>query len=341
MVRAIVQEIALQKDYLKGELVETIYFGGGTPSLLLAEEIDELLYALRQHHTLSAHAEITLEANPDDLSMEKLKGLVSCGINRLSIGVQSFDDAILKSLNRAHSVDEARRCIQQAQEVGIDNISLDLIYSIPGQDNALLKRNIAEALALHPTHISTYSLTIEEKTVFGKWKKSGKFSPMEEGASADQFELVMDSLIAAGFEHYEISNFAKPDHYARHNTSYWQQKKYLGLGPSAHSYDLNSRQFNVSNNAAYLKSISVNELPFEKEVLSRQDKINEYLFTSLRTQWGINSDYLMEHFQYDIRKTSGFQALADQGLVDDHYPRVTLTRKGKLLADQVAASLFV
>jgi oxygen-independent coproporphyrinogen-3 oxidase len=218
-----------------------------------------------------------------------------------------------------------------------------LIYSIPGQDDVTLKKSIEEAIALKPTHVSAYSLTIEEKTVFGKWKKAGKFTPAEEDFAARQFQQMMEMLMSAGFEHYEISNYALPGCYSRHNTSYWQQKKYLGVGPSAHSYNQNSRQFNIANNALYLKAIQQGNIPFELETLTSENKINEYLFTTLRTQWGCSLNYLKENFGFDFRQkfNSTLTKLSDQGLIIIQNNRMTLTQKGKLFADQVASDLFV
>ena len=344
LVQALARELELQKEYLQKERIDTIYFGGGTPSLLSAGELDFILNTIHRYHPVTPQPEITLEANPDDLTKEKISDIRTVGINRLSIGIQSFDDAILKKLNRAHLASDALLSVMRAQEAGIHNISIDLIYSIPEQSDAQLLDNLEKACQLKPTHISTYSLTIEEKTVFGRWNQKGKFLAMQEDQSAKQFELVMDQLIERGFEHYEISNFAQPGFYSQHNTSYWQQKKYLGIGPSAHSYNFVSRQFNIANNSKYIQAIASGTLPSEVEILSLKDKINEHIFTGLRTQWGVNLKYLKETLHFNITTELKEQLVKLQKLklitLDEAQSTLLLTREGKLVADQVAADLF-
>ncbi len=292
MAAAIVSEIALQKDYLGNEAVDTIYFGGGTPSLLSEEELASILTAIRDYHPVNTGAEITIEANPDDLDERKLDELRRWGVNRLSIGIQSFRDDILTFFNRAHNSNEAVRCLHHARKAGFDNISIDLIYGVPGQDSAALREGVEKAMTFRPEHVSAYSLTIEEKTVFGKWAQANKFTPTEEGMVAEQFEIVAEMLTQGGYDQYEISNYSLPGFTSRHNSSYWNGTKYLGLGPSAHSYDGPSRQFNVSNNAAYIRKIESGEIPFEREVLSEADKVNEFLFTGLRTAAGCDLNKL-------------------------------------------------
>lgn len=342
LVRQIAHELYLQRDYLKGEPVETIYFGGGTPSLLTAKELEILFSAIYKYYPVAENPEITLEANPDDLTPEKLAKLRLASINRLSIGIQSFDENILRFLNRAHTAHEAFLCLEAAQEAGISNLSIDLIYSIPGQDDEQLRNNLAEAIRLKPTHISAYSLTLEEKTVFGRWASHGKLTAMEENLSASQFEIVMDTLTHNGYRHYEISNFCLPGYESKHNTSYWQQKKYLGVGPSAHSFNTDSRQFNISNNPLYIKALHDDRIPFEREVLTRENKINEYLFTSLRTDRGCSLTYLSLQFQYDLMKKSTLylDKLATEKLVEITDNTLVLTRAGKLVADRIASDLF-
>ncbi len=343
LVNALVKEIGLQANYLQREVINTIYFGGGTPSLLQANEIEVLLNQIHSHHVINPKAEITLEANPDDLSKAKINELYALGINRLSIGIQSFDDSILKFFNRAHNSEEAIQCINDAREVGFQNLSLDLIYAVPGQDHNQWIKNIQKAIQLGPEHISSYTLTIEEKTAFGKWAKAGKLKGVEEKFAAEEFELLMDHLGKAGYEHYEISNFCKPGYQSKHNSNYWKQSKYLGIGPSAHSYDGDSRQFNVSNNGLYQKSLNENKVPFEIEVLSRENKINEYIFTTLRTSWGCQLSYLKESLDYDlVLNQSGYlHDLTKQGLINLNEETIILTRKGKFVADQIALDLFL
>ncbi len=342
MVEALCQELLLQKEYLEGEFIETIYFGGGTPSLLSCHELEKLLKSIRANHHVEAK-EMTLEANPDDLTTENLLRLKELGINRLSIGIQSFDDHILRFLNRPHTSQDAIKGYDQARKTGFANLSLDLIYAVPGQPHEAWKKNIERAIALMPEHISAYSLTIEEKTVFGNRQKKGKFLAEKDEVAATQMEMLIDLLGGAGYEHYEISNFCKPGFHSKHNSSYWQQKKYLGIGPSAHSYNGTSRQFNIPNNSLYIRSIEQGKVHFEKEVLSRANKINEYVLTTLRTAWGCNIDYLKNEFDHDLlqESTSVLHLFFANGLLEKRDQLLLLTPKGKLLADKIAAALFV
>ena len=343
LVEQIAHELLLQKDYLQGEPLETIYLGGGTPSLLAAAELDILFSAIHKNYKVSTTPEITVEANPDDLTPEKLRELKPFGVNRLSIGIQSFDEAVLRFLNRAHTANEAVECVELARNAGIKNISIDLIYSIPGQPEEVLKKNLDKAFALLPTHISAYSLTIEEKTVFGKWAKQGKLVAMDDDKATAQFELVMDSLTRQGYQHYEISNYCLPGYESKHNTSYWQQKKYLGVGPSAHSFNTLSRQFNINNNHLYIKSVKERKVPFEREILTTQNKINEYLFTSLRTKHGCSLTLLANQYGHDLLKVNDhyISQLLKKELITLTGDTIILTRAGKLLADQIASDLFI
>lgn len=343
IVRAITSEIALQKDYLEGEVLETIYFGGGTPSILLPSELNEILEAVHGNFAVADRAEVTLEANPDDLTKEKLQALHDAGINRLSVGIQSFDDQVLKSLNRAHDNLMARGCIDDARKAGFENISIDLIYAIPKRADEDWQKDIKRALEINPPHISSYSLTIEEKTVFGKWTKQGKMQPVDDDLSARQLSLLIDHLEGANYEQYEVSNFSKPGFQSRHNSNYWKNEKYLGVGPSAHSYNGESRQYNVSNNSIYLRSLQQEKIPCTLEVLSRRDKINEYLLTRLRTSWGADLKTLRERFSFDPmnENNSYLQSLLHKGLIVIERDILKLTRKGLFLADKIASDLFV
>jgi oxygen-independent coproporphyrinogen III oxidase len=341
LCKVIAKEIKFQNEYLDGERLETIYFGGGTPSILSASELEIIFSAIHANFTVASEAEITLEANPDDLTKEKLKELKQASVNRLSIGIQSFDDTTLKFFNRAHSSNQAIQCIEYAHEAGFNNLSLDLIYAVPGQEIGRWQKDVEQALALEPEHISAYSLTIEEKTAFGQWQKVGKIKPVDENGAARDFELLMDRLATKGYEHYEISNFCKPGFHSGHNSSYWKQRTYLGVGPSAHSFNGDSRQFNISNNHLYLKSMGEGSIPFEKEMLTRENKINEYIFTTLRTQWGCDLYYLKEQFDHDIKTNRSLQSFIDQQFLYLKDSTIVLTRKGKLLADQIASDLFV
>jgi oxygen-independent coproporphyrinogen III oxidase len=343
LIHAIANELTIQKDYLKGDVLKTIYFGGGTPSLLSDNELDVIFRAINENFSLTPDAEISLEANPDDLSKEKLQSIKNAGINRLSIGIQTFDDALLKFLNRAHSKQCAIQSVKDAVSLGFKNISLDLIYAIPGLDTAAWKGNIHQALALEPVHISSYSLTIEEKTAFGRWSANGKLRAVEDDTAAEQLEILMDELGSAGFDQYEVSNFGKPNFYSQHNSSYWKQEKYLGVGPSAHSFNGISRQYNVANNHLYMKAIAKGEIPAEVELLSREDKINEYILTTLRTSWGCNLNYLKKEFEYNLveNNASYINSLERNRLVEVNNQVLQLTRAGKLLADKIASDLFL
>lgn len=343
MVKAIAKEIVMRLDYLPGRELETIYFGGGTPSMLDKEELAEILETVYSHFEVSPEAEITLEANPDDLNQDKLKQLAEVGINRLSIGIQSFHQPHLQYLNRVHSSEEAETCVKKAQDEGIKNISIDLIYAIPADNHAILESDINKALHLGVSHISAYCLTIEPQTAFGVWLKKKKIKPIDEEFAARQFEILTSSLAANGFEQYEISNFAHNDQYSRHNSSYWQQKPYLGVGPSAHSYDGKSRQYNISNNAKYLSELSQDIIPCTYEVLTSADQTNEYLLTGLRTKWGVDLDQLASISNGQFRKQNQ-DIIADflkSSWVEIINNRMTLTQPAKLFADRISSDLFI
>ena len=344
MVDAICKEIILQKDYLPTKNLETIYFGGGTPSLLSESELVQIFEAIHSVYNVAANAEITLEANPDDLTEAKLKELRKY-VNRLSIGIQSFDDASLKFMNRAHGSEEASNCVRLSQDAGFENISIDLMYnSIPSNENIQLwKGDLEKAILLDVPHISAYSLTIEPKTALEKWVKTGKIKPTDEDISAEQFEIMAETLIKSGYEHYEVSSFAKPNQYSKHNSSYWKRKPYLGVGPSAHSYNGSSRQFNVSNNSKYITAISQNIIPAEIEILSKNDQANDYLLTSLRTMWGSEIEVLNKIIGQnfcEIQKNS-IDSFLKQKLLEIKNNTLLLTSKGKLFADYIASELFL
>jgi oxygen-independent coproporphyrinogen-3 oxidase len=343
MTAAIATELALQRNYLSGQVINTIYFGGGTPSLLSTEELRMIQSVIVENFEVMANAEVTLEANPDDLTFQKLLDLRQAGFNRLSIGVQSFDNEVLQYLNRAHSADEAVKSINASRQAGFRNISLDLIYAIPGQHPDIWKQNIKQALLLSPEHISSYSLTIEKKTAFGNWYEKGKLIPVEDDAAAAQLELLVEELDQAGYEQYEVSNFSKPGFQSQHNSSYWRQQKYLGVGPGAHSYNGDSRQFNVKNNSLYIQSLLVGKIHFEHEILSHADRVNEYLLTTLRTSWGADLKFLSNDLRCDIVKLSSayIESLIKNELATIENNFLKLTRRGKLLADKISSDLFL
>jgi oxygen-independent coproporphyrinogen-3 oxidase len=343
LIESMVREIALQKNYLESEPIDTIYFGGGTPSLLTSVEVNQLLKTIYSYHSVSKPAEITLEANPDDITFDRLIAFRNVGINRLSIGVQSFNDHVLSFLNRAHNGTGAAQSIALAREAGFDNINVDLIYAIPGQTEGDWRNDILEALKFNPEHISSYSLTIEEKTAFGRWSATGKLQAVEDEVAAKQLEILVATLETAGYEQYEISNFSKVGFNSKHNSSYWKEQKYLGIGPSAHSFNLATRQYNVRNNYTYVKAIEQNTVPFEVEVLSSEDKVNEYLLTTLRTHWGCNLHQLKEVFNYDVlavHKTLVMNLLEMKlAVIENNF--LKLTKRGMLLADKISSDLFL
>jgi oxygen-independent coproporphyrinogen-3 oxidase len=342
MIDAMLTEIDLQRNYLESNELTSIYFGGGTPSLLNLSQLQQLFSGVDKIFKRS-NCEITLEANPDDLTAARLEEIKTAGINRLSIGIQSFDNNILKFLNRAHTGQLATSSLEAVRKAGFKNISVDLIYAIPGQSDEVLIDNIEKALACSPEHISAYGLTIESKTVFGNWAAKKKLIEVDEKTNARQYELLINKLTGNGYVHYEISNFCKSDLYSKHNSSYWKQEQYLGIGPSAHSYDKASRQFNVSNNSKYIKAINNGEVPFDKEVLTRENKINEYIFTTLRTIWGCDLEKLKTDYHFDLlNKFEGyFSGLSQKELIVIDKNILRLTTKGKLLADQISVDLML
>ncbi|SKB92298.1 radical SAM family heme chaperone HemW [Dyadobacter psychrophilus] len=343
VVEAIVSEIILRKDYLPKADIETIYFGGGTPSMLDGEELHLLLDTINQHFTVATNAEITLEANPDDLHRDKLQQLYNAGINRLSIGIQSFHEPHLKFLNRVHSALEGEHCVKIAQEIGINNISIDLIYAIPAPDHSILMQDIQKTFALNISHISAYCLTIEPQTAFGSWLKKKKIKPIDEEYAAQQFEILVKTLAENGYEQYEISNFARNGHYSLHNSSYWKQKPYLGVGPSAHSYNGVSREYNVSNNARYVEAIQKQIIPATLETLTPADQTNEYLLTGLRTKWGVNKEkleLLSGNSFYSVHRAD-LEKLSEKNWIREDAANWYLTDSGKLFADRISSDLFI
>lgn len=343
MVEALLKELELQQGYLQGEEIQSIYFGGGTPSLLDAGELEQIFSKIHQIHRVAPDAEITLEANPDDLSREKLRDLKNyTPINRLSIGIQSFADADLRWMNRAHTSGHARTCLDGAIAQGFHDLTIDLIYGSPTTPDEQWAENLRLAFEYEIPHLSCYCLTVEDGTALGTFVRRGQQPAVDEERAARQFEMLMESTEKQGYQHYEISNFALPGRYARHNTNYWRAESYLGLGPSAHSFDGISRQWNVANNAQYINQISEGKVPFEREVLTPDQRYNEYVMTSLRTMWGVDLDKISawgtkfeQHF-----KTQA-QLFLETGVLIQTDQTFRLSRAGKLLADRVAMELFV
>lgn len=338
----LLKEIRLQENYLHGQTVNTLYFGGGTPSLLSSAEIKSILDAISRHFPVAADAEITMEANPDDLDPAKIKGYISAGINRFSLGVQSFFDENLTFLNRRHDSSAAISAIKNLKEAGISNISIDLIFGIPGLSLQKWEQNIETFFSFHLPHLSAYSLTVEPKTALDVLIRKKKMpAPVEEEA-IDHFNLLMKKMLDAGYEHYEISNFARDGQYSRHNSNYWKGVHYLGLGPSAHSYNGECRQWNVSGLNEYLSSLSESVGWYEKETLSLVQKYNEYVMTSLRTSWGCDTKKIISDFGLTIYDSFRKQAspAIDKGLLFESSGIYFLTARGKLFADGIAADLF-
>ena len=333
LIAALLKEISFQKDYLKEEAVETIYFGGGTPSLCTKQELENIIAAIKSSFTITNDAEITLEAHPDDITEGILLGWKEIGINRLSIGIQSFFEEDLKWMNRAHTAQQAIDTLQLARKY-FDNITIDLIYGTPQLTNERWEQNVKTAVSLNIPHLSCYALTVEPKTPLDKMIRLQKSQDINPDKQSEQFLLLMQWLEDAGYEQYEISNFAKPGWRSRHNSSYWQGKKYLGLGPSAHSFNGIARQWNIANNNLYIESITKGTVPFEKEELTETQKLNEYIMTSLRTTEGLELAIIGKELLDKSQKfiAGGLMKLENNSLV--------LTREGRLLADGIAAALF-
>ncbi|WP_310276679.1 radical SAM family heme chaperone HemW [Flavobacterium piscis] len=341
MVLALAKEISMRKNELSNEIVETIYFGGGTPSVLSNEEINFLISEVYQNYKVSENPEITLEANPDDLSSGRILELANSPINRLSIGIQSFYEEDLKMMNRAHNSVEAIKCLQEATKF-FDNISLDLIYGIPGMSDEMWKKNIETALSFEIPHISSYALTVEPKTALRKLIDTGKIAEPQDETASSHFMILVETLQKNGFIHYELSNFGKENYFSKNNSAYWLGKKYIGIGPSAHSYDGTKRGWNVTNNSLYLKSIKENILPIETEILSKSDRYNEYIMTGLRTIWGVSLERIEKEFGKDylnyLKKQA--QKFLDDELVFIENNILKPTSKGKFLTDGIASDLF-
>lgn len=335
-------EIQSRKHELSDEKIESIYFGGGTPSVLKVSEISAILEQVFNNYPVAEDVEITMECNPDDLSAAFLTELRKSPVNRLSIGTQSFNDQDLKSMNRRHNGNQAIAAVRLAQESGFSNISIDLIYGLPNQTLEQWKLNVEQAIQLNVSHISAYHLTYHEGTVFYDYLKTGKIKELPDELSFDQFKLLKAELENAGFEHYEISNFAKSGLYSRHNRAYWQRKSYLGFGPSAHSFDLKTRRWNVSSLRKYLQAFEQKTPYWENEILTEQDKYNDYVITSLRTIWGISDQYLAEHFQarfHDHFKQEAEKFIASRHLTFDD-GAYKLNREGLFISDKIMEQLL-
>ena len=343
MLNALRNEIKLRRQYLGNEKIETIYFGGGTPSVLNSEDIHALIGEITSTFDVYDHAEITLEANPDDLHAQKVKELRQTPLNRFSIGVQSFYEEDLKWMNRAHNATEAESSVKRVQDAGFENITVDLIYGFPLLSNIKWEQNIQKLLELGIPHISSYSMTVEPKTALAMFIAKGKEKAMNENQSSEQFMTLINRLTEAGFEHYEISNFAKPGMYSKHNSNYWEGVNYLGIGPSAHSFNGESRQWNIANNHRYISEIQENKIPAELEFLTPENRINEYIMTSLRTSKGMDLNFIAKKFgtEYSNRIQKELEVFVEKDWLSINDKKVILNLEGKLFADLIASELFI
>ncbi len=347
MLAAIKNELLLRKPELEIEKINTIYIGGGTPSLLTIDELRFLIEIIYQNYDVIENVEITLEANPDDLSVEKIERLSKTRINRLSIGIQSFFDDDLQFMNRAHTSEESKNCLSAAID-SFDNITVDLIYGLPNMSTEKWLDNLQMAFDFKVPHISGYALTVEEKTALHNFIKKGKVPPIDENLVLEHFNILVKETEKQGFVHYEISNFGKPDYFSKHNTSYWSGKKYMGIGPSAHSFNGYERAWNVPNNAKYINSLLENKLPLQTEKLSINDRFNEYIMTGLRTIWGVSFQKIEEKFglNYLDQLKNNAQPFIKKGLLEiklsvNSNKTLITTKKGKFLADGIASDLFM
>lgn len=342
-IKALKNEAKVRKNYLNNETIETIYFGGGTPSVLSGSEIAEILDLLTTEFSVDANAEITFEANPDDLNNDYLKTLKKEGVNRLSIGVQAFQNRHLKKMNRRHSNTQAIEAIENAAKNGFSNLSADLIYGLPDLKPKEWEESLVQIFNLPVKHLSAYHLTYHEGTAFYTWLKKGTLKELKETESVNQFNTLIDLSLANGFEHYEISNLAKDLLYSRHNTAYWMGKKYLGLGPSAHSFNGKSRRWNNASVEAYIKAQTNNQPYFEQEKLSENDQYNEYILTRIRTKWGVSKVEIKERFgdekeSYFSTQIAKYDA---SGLLHLQNNTITLTREGLFVSDEIMTDLII
>ena len=347
MLAAIHNELLLRKQDANKDEIKTIYFGGGTPSLLTIEELQSLMDTIYQHYHVIENPEISLEANPDDLSMKKIQQLSSAKINRLSIGIQSFFEEDLRFMNRAHTAKESKECLSAALE-SFDNVTIDLIYGLPNMSNRKWQENLKTAFDFGVPHISSYALTVEERTALYHFIKKGKIPPLDENVALDHFNILVEETKNQGFVHYEISNFGKPAYFSKHNISYWLGEKYIGIGPSAHSFNGFERSWNIANNAKYIKALLKNDLTCETEELSVKNRFNEYVMTGLRTIWGVSFDKIENDFGmgYMNQLKGNVQPFIEKGLVTITVDPIsgrtlTTTKKGKFLADGIASDLFM
>jgi len=341
-IKAVCRELILRKSEYASDEIQSIYFGGGTPTVLDVTELNTILKTVYKNYKVSETAEITLEANPDDLDLEKIKQLSNTKINRLSIGIQSFHESELSAMNRAHNAEDARKCLELATTY-FDNITIDLMFGMPTMSIELWRQNLRIAFEFGIKHLSCYSLTVEPKTALEHFIKKGSHPPMDDELAAQHFEVLLEETSAHGLTHYETCSFGHPDYFSKHNTSYWLGKTYMGVGPSAHSFDGTKRSWNVSNNSKYIKALEVDKLPFESEVLSVENRFNEYIMTGLRTIWGISlgkieADYGVKIKDHLLQNSKKFISSNTLVIEDNH---LKITTSGKFLSDGIASDLFL
>lgn len=341
MVDALCTELKLRSDAWSGEVFETIYFGGGTPSVLTPRQLERLISHVRMHYSVNDGVEITLECNPDDCFIENLAIWKELGVTRLSIGIQSFNDRQLEWMNRTHRAADSLTAVMNAKQVGFDELSLDLMYGLPNMTPEEWKEQLLRIIELNPEHISAYCLTVEQRTALSKWVKEGKITVSTNEQQSEQFELLVSTLKEAGYEQYEISNFARNQQYSKHNTSYWKGAKYLGIGPSAHGYDQTNRYWNQANNRAYIRALKEGELPETVETLSVYDRFNETLMIGLRTKWGVSKSQLFGYVSPDAEWFQIVKEYEDKELLVQTEETIVLTEAGRLLADAIASDLFL
>lgn len=343
LVKSLVKEISLTKNYLKDNKLKSLYFGGGTPSLMSKESLDLIFRNIQQYYQVNSETEITIECNPEDLTIEKLKDLKKIGFNRLSIGIQSFKDEDLVFMNRNHDRNQAINSVKNAKIAGFKNVSIDLIFSLPNQSLKDWNENLKIAFELDIQHISSYSLTIEEKTRLKYLIDKNKLTELADVESSNHFRLLVDECKKRGFIQYEISNFGKRDYFSTHNSNYWIGSEYLGIGPSAHSYNGKSRRWNISSNSKYIHSINNNIIPLIEEKLTSSEKFNDYIMTSLRTIWGTDLIFVKKIFGYNIYSNLNSQ-IQKWIISEDVYQeknKIYLTTKGKFISDSICSDLFI
>ena len=339
----VVKEANSRKTYLEGESVSTIYIGGGTPSVLSPDEIKRIIEELKKIFPTDENCEITVELNPDDIDLKYLKGLKEGGINRISLGIQSWRDEDLKFLNRRHDSSQAERALKDSIDTGFENVTIDLIYGLPGLSSSAWESNLEKSLSFDIKHISAYHLTIEPGTALGKMKRKGRLSEIDEEESTNQFNILIEKTESAGFIHYEISNFGRKGYFSKHNTNYWKQVSYIGLGPSAHSFNHYSRQWNIRDLKKYMAAVNAGKPFFEREELTMRTRFNEYIMTSLRTMWGVDLDYVEKAFEkegYDYVMNMSGKFIA-YGMMKQENKCLVLTTQGKMISDNIISEFMM